>query len=615
MDISTVGIQLDFDAAFSKQTHRHVTRLPSRLLRALLALAACCLAAAAGSAATVTGTIRGADMQQPLASKVVAAYDTTGTLRASGTSDPTGTYVLSLPAGSYRLLAYDLQGIYATAFDGNADSFETTPLTTVGVSDTVHRNFTLVLGGSIAGMVQQFSGAALQGAIVEAYNLSGTRRGFTTTDASGRYSLVLPPGQYKLVAYESTGELAFAFYPDTRTFAEAQPVSVSASHVTNAVDFLLQRAGRLSGRVFDQATGLPLSNIDITVYTTAGIAVTSMKTGSTGAYQFSLPPGSYRLAAGDPGRTYAPGFLGGGRAFESSTVISLVAAGSQAHADFALVRGATIAGRVLDASGAPVANVTAAAYNLDGTLHTHATTNAAGQYELLVQPGTYKLVVFDTQLTYATAFFGGARDFASTGAVGVAAGQKISGFNFAVQRGGRVSGTVREGSTPRAGITVAAYDITGVLIASTLTAADGTYAMVLTPGSYRIVAFDSTFRYAPAYDNGAASFDQTVPRTIAAGSSVIADLALRRGMTVSGDVVDVLGNPVHGVNVFAVDAAGNRVSGATTINGAFSFAVTPGTWRILVGGQGPTVTVIEGVTPPRVRITFEAQPKRRGVRS
>jgi large repetitive protein len=582
-----------------------VTPTPCRT-RALFVFLACCLTAAAVSAGTVTGTIRTADTQLPLASKVVAAYDTTGTLRASGTSDPTGTYILSLPAGSYRLLAYDNDGVYATMFDANADSFETTPLTNVGANDSVRRDFSLIRGGSITGIVQQFTGAALRGAVVEAYNLSGTRRGFTTTDTSGRYSIVLPPGQYKLVAYEPTGEAAFAFYQNARTFVEAQAIPVSTSGVVSAIDFLLQRAGRISGRVIDQATGLPLSGIDVQVYTSTGLPVTSMKTNSTGAYQFSLPAGSYRLAAGDPGRTYGPGYLGGGKTFEASPAITLGAGGSQANVDFALVRGATIAGRVLDLVGAAVANVTVAAYNLDGTLHAETRTNAAGEYELLVQPGAYKLVVFDAQLVYATAFFSGARDFASTGAIGVAGGQKAGGFNFVIRRGGRISGTVREGATPRAGITVAAYDGTGLLVASTITAADGSYAMVLAPGDYRLIAFDNTLRYAPI-------FDET--RTVAAAASVTADLTLRRGITVSGDVVDSSGNPVSGMDVFALDAAGNRVVGTKAVNGTFSLVVVPGTYRIVAGQQGADVTVVEGVTPPRLRLTVEPPSKRRGVRS
>lgn len=570
--------------------------------RGLLVFGLACAFTMSTFAGTVTGTIRAADSRVALAGKVVAAYDTTGTLRGTATSDATGLYVLALPSGSYRVLAYDLDGFYATMFDANAESFETSPLTTVGESDTVRRDFSLFTGGTISGTVLTTSGAPIAEAVVEAYNPSGTRRGFTVTDAQGQYSMVLPPGGYKILAYDSARLYGFSFFREAISFDDAWLLTVRASQ-HSAATFRLASASRITGSVSDAATGLPLGSITVYAYTAAGALVAATTTNANGSYSLSLPPGLYRLVAADPTRHFATGYGADASAFETSTVITL-GAGEQSNAQLALFRGATIAGRVLDATGAPVANVIAAAYNLNGTVHASATTNADGTYEILVAPGTYKLVLFDPQLVYATRFFGGSHDFISSGPVGLAAGQSLRGFDFSVIRGGRITGTVRDGATGRAGITVGAYDAAGLLVATAVTSASGAYAMVVPPGEYRIVAFDTELRYAASYDQGSTTYEQTPPRAVGAGATVTANIALRRGLVVSGDVTDRNGQLVSGVNIFALDASQNRVAGGVATDGAFAFAVPAGTYKfVAIDGAGRYA-----ITYYQRAATFDAAP-------
>lgn len=536
-----------------------------------------------------------------------------------------------VPAGGYRVLAYDPGGVYATAFDANADSFESSPLTPVG-EEAIRRDFRLVRGGTAAGTVVRSDGTTGQGFVVEAYNLSGTRRAFTATEAQGRYSLVLPPGEYKLIAYDPGGDYAFAFHPGVRTFGQASPVPVRAGVAVTA-DFRLDLAARVSGTVVDLSTGLPIAGITVYAYTPAGAQVTATVTAANGMFQLSLPPGDYRFAAADPARRYAVGFYGLGRAFETSVTVSIKAGSVLANVQLGLMRAATISGQVRDAAtGAPIVNVVAAAYNLDGTLHASALTGAAGAYELLVAPGAYKLLVFDPHLVYATGFPGGARHFASSGSLGVAAGQALRQFDFTLRRGARVTGTVREGAQPRGGITVGAYDAAGVLMASTNSGDDGAHAQVVPPGEYRLVAFDPTLRYAPAYDGDAASFDQTIPRLLPAGGAAVVDLAVRRGIRVQGSVLGPSGEPVSGVEAFAVDAAGNRVAGAATrADGTFSLAALPAAYKFVAVdpyrryavsyydqatslGAARWVTVADGAPVQPIVFRLEPSSKRRGVR-
>jgi hypothetical protein len=539
---------------------------------------------------------------------VVEAYDAAGNRRGAATTDATGFYTLTLPVGEYRFLAYDLSGVYATMFDANAESFETSPLRSVPASG-FQVSFALVKGGVIAGTVQTSSGVPRATAVVEAYNLSGTRRGFTTTNSSGEYSLVLPPGDYKVVAYDSIGTYAAQFHSGARSFADATPVRVNES-ATRPVSFTLSTAARVTGKAVDATTGAALASISVYAYTPAGSLVTVTTTDATGTFRLSLPAGDYRFVAADAGRVYATSYYDGTSSFEAANVITLSAGEQRTNVQLALIRGVRISGHV----NAP--NLVIGAYNLDGTLHASTTSDAGGNYTLVVAPGDYRIAVSDPSLTFATLFYGGAIDFRV--ALRLTVNSDASGIDVTLPRGGRVSGTVGQ-----EGIVVGAYNEAGVLVASARTGADGRYALVVAPGMYRLVAFDPALNFATSYAGGATSYETTVPVAVAADATITADFMMLRGVRVSGSVSDPHGGAIDGVEVFALDANGNRAAGAVSNDGAFTIVVVPGRYRFVA--IDPTrryapsvvsaeVTVVQGQTPAPIALTLQAASRRRAVR-
>jgi DNA/RNA endonuclease YhcR with UshA esterase domain len=579
-----------------------------------LFLAIVVAAASVASAATVTGTVQGAG-GVPLSGMVVAAYDAEGTLRGTATSDATGLYVLTLPTGSYRFLAYDVAGVYATAFDGNAESFETSRLRTIG-NNGAQLSFTLVKGGTITGRVRTANDVPAADMVVEAYNLSGTRRGFTTANAAGEYTLVLPPGDYKVLAYDLAALLAPKFHSEARSFADATPVHVFAGSATG-VFFTLDNAAIVSGTVVEASSGLPLSSMTVYAYTPAGALVSVATTSASGAYTFSLPAGDYRFVAADDAKVYATGYYGGSRSFEGSTAINVAPGEQRGNVRLALVRGARISGHV----NAP--DLTVAAYNLDGTLHASTTSDAAGNYTLVVAPGEYRLAVSDPALTFATLFYGGANVFRLAQTLSVTG--NVSGIDISLPRGGRISGVVRDALTtlPLAGITVAAYDPSGVAIASATTGADGRYALAVAPAAYRLVAFDPQLNYTTSYAGGATSYETTGPVAVQADARLTADFTMRRGVRVNGTVTHQNGGPLTGIEVFALDASGNRVAGAVTNTGAFTIAVAPGTYRFVAvdpdGRYSPStptgnITIVSGQPTPTIALTLQGFTRRRSAR-
>lgn len=514
----------------------------------------------------ISGTVQPGSM-------TVAAYDAGGALAASTTAASDGRYTLTVNSGSYRVLAYDPAGVYATSFYPDAESFETSTLVNVQSAIT-SINLTLVRAGFIAGTVK--SGAAARAGItVAAYNLSGTRRGFTHTDASGQYRLVLPPGDYKIAAYDETQTYALSFYPSATTFAAAPAVGVSAT-ATATANFNVTLAAKISGIVRDATTQAALADIRVTAYDAAGNGVANVRSDATGHYSLALPAGSYRLVFDDAtAGAHASVYWLNANSFDVATVLAVAAGETRSGVDAAMPAGGRFEGTVVSgASGAVIAGISVAAFNADGTTRAQTVTDASGRYSLLVPPGTYRLGAFDRSLAYAAMFHPQQLVFAGAIPISIASAQRIGALDFGLSPGGRFSGVVRDVATsaPVSGVTVGAF-AAGALVASTTTASDGSYRFVAPPGSYSVLAYDSSLRYVTS------SFGNVV---LAAGQDMNnVNFSLAPGAAVSGSVNDLTTNaPLSGITIFAFDANGAPLASATTgDNGTFGFVVPPGTYR------------------------------------
>lgn len=581
--------------------------MPPRL-RLIFAVASVVLTAAV-EAAVVRGTVTATNGTR-LGSKVVSAYDPAGTLTGSAKTDSAGTYELTLPAGRYRLLAYDPAREFATAFHGNAESFETTPFSELTNAAPLTVNFTLPAGGVISGVVLA-ANAPVASAVIEAYNLSGTRRAFTTVNAAGEYALVLPAGEYKIFAYDANENPFWAgeFHLETRAFANAEPVRVIPPAVTN-VSFSLERAARVSGRISDADTGVRLDGMRVYAYTPTGALVAQTVSDAAGLFRFLLGPGPYRFLTADPDLLFAQAFYSARRSFAESDVVTLTAGQERTDLNMAPRRGAVVRGRV-NAPGGMIVQ----AYTLDGVLHASTPVDGSGEYRFVLAPGDYKLAAVDPLGVTATQFHRGVSTFAYATAIRVLGGDQLLLADFTPPPAGRFTGIVRDAvtQTPLAGMIVAAYDGVGTLTGQAVTSPNGSYRLDITPGTYRVLVFDPRFDYATSYWSFASSYETTLPVMAGASDAIPLDFAMRRGTRVTGTVT-ANGAPLEGAEVFALDGAGNRVAGGTMRGGAFNLVVVPGTYdfiavdprnhhypselrRLTIGSNAPPLTFT--LTPAR----------------
>ncbi len=545
----------------------------------------CLLATDRITAATISGAVIDADLRTPLASKTVAVYSAAGTLQASATSDFLGHYVLGLPAGDYRVLAYDPTGTYATTFGNDADSFEASPVVTV--IDTVSiLNFGLRKSGSVTGTVFSIgTGLPLTGLTVAAYNAgSGTRRGFLQTDSRGRYSLALPPGAYKLAAYDDQGAFAPRFFLDQPTFTAATPVTVAAGRAIAGIDLRLDFAAHFTGVVVDADTAVVLPGMTVFAYTADGAsAAATVKSSPAGNFMINVPAGSYKLVAADPSGNYGVGFVDDVDSFAAQRPVSVGPSQVRENLRIPLHRAGTVMGRVQDSPGSALTGITVGAYNADGSQRTSVETDKNGAYSLALPPGAFRIGAYDNATTYATQFYPRRNLFRAANIVVIAAGQIMPAVDFTLLRGARFSGVVKEAATglPISGISIASYDSDGNLMASVNSDASGNYALVLPPGSFKFAAFDALLRYATAYALGAPNYESSRTYQVDEDSSHRMDFALSLGVRITGTVVDDKFRAVSGAQVGALDVFGNRVATTTTFDGVFDIVLMPNTYKLL----------------------------------
>ena len=288
----------------------------SRILVATLALFAATTLSA--QTASFTGTVFN-ESGAPLGSMTVQAYNPLG-LPVTATTDAQGRYFIPVPVGTYRLVAYDNSGTYAVSFHPNAASFEQSQQINVTEGQVVTVNFTLPAGQKISGRVSNAaSGGALQGAVVAAYNLDGSRRTFVTTNEDGSYTLTVPNGSYKIVAYHDVTPFIPLFYSNQQLFEQATVVTPPASNV----NFGLAQGVKVSGNVKEKISGRALSGLSVVAYDLQGRVQFRTETNPSGDFAFVLPLNVlFKFAVEDPGGNYATTFYRDASTFASAATIN-----------------------------------------------------------------------------------------------------------------------------------------------------------------------------------------------------------------------------------------------------------------------------------------------------
>jgi len=562
---------------------------------------------ALGLGGSISGTMTDASTSSAIQYSGVNVFDASGSFVSAGTTDAAGNYTATgLATGTYYAVTENYLGYLDELYDdlpcfgGACDPSTGTPISVTDGSTTSGIDFALDLGGSIAGTVTDAATtAAISGVYVNVFDGTATLVSSGWTDASGNYTASgLATGTY-YAATENYAGYANELYDDQPCFSGGcdptvgTPISVTGGSTTSAIDFALELGGAISGTVIDASTTDPIPSVRVDVFDSAGNYLTSGWTDAAGAYATSagLSTGTYFAATAN-----SSGYLdelyddlpcfGGSCDVTIGTPISVTGGSTTSGIDFGLGPGGAVAGIVTDASTTdPIAGVYVSVYDAGGNYVASGWTDAAGAYTTASQlpTGTYyaKTRNYDgylDELHDDLPCSGGSCDVTAGTPISVSAGATTSGIDFALDRGGSITGTVTDASTtdPIAGVYVYVYDAGGISVASGWTDAAGVYTTgsELPTGTYYAKTRNYTGYLDELYDDlpcygGSCDATTGTPISVTVGATTTGiDFALDRGGSISGTVTDAATtDPIVGADVYIYEAGGNYVAGAVTDGG------------------------------------------------
>ncbi len=289
-----------------------------------------------GTASAIGGMVFAQSSGRPISGASI-------TLTASGSASMAGTAV-SDAAGSFSIGGL-APGSYDATVHADGFSDQLRRGVTVALAQTFPLQISLTGTGAVSGLVTDSAGRVLAGAVVRIAAGFGPAAGVAQSEAvagaDGRYRLDnLAPGTVRLAASR-----------DESSFGPTRSVDVAEGQ-ESPLDFTLTDNGWLAGHVQLKSGAPPDPSTTVRAVQQGdmggfrdGAVLGSAQVDAGGAYQLSLPPGHYRVAAMGPnGQRQQPS-------------LATVTANQPAQLDLLLddtVPGTS--GSVLEPGGAPSAN-------------------------------------------------------------------------------------------------------------------------------------------------------------------------------------------------------------------------------------------------------------------
>jgi hypothetical protein len=209
--------------------------------------------------------------------------------------------------------------------------------------------------GNIAGTVTGEGHGALSG--VEVCAIAVDEEGFEcgTSGAGGAYEISgLAEGEYVVEFWPAGQNYVWEFYENTRKWAAATPVTVTAGVTKSGVDAELEKGATISGVVTAAATGHAAPEVVVCAFSTGEFSYGCAETSAVGSYTISgLTGGEYEVEFRPEGN--GQGLLA---QLYSLGLVTVSPHGEAKGVNQALQAGGQILGVVrLAATGAPLAGV------------------------------------------------------------------------------------------------------------------------------------------------------------------------------------------------------------------------------------------------------------------
>jgi len=489
----------------------------------------------------VAGRIVGASDGLPQERLDLDIYDSAGArLPFTARTDADGYYQLGpLPAGEFflRVDPTIAQGYPRIYYPNSVSQSGGTAVSVVNGQITSNIDFSLPRAGVIQGrIVDAATSTGLSGIDLDVFTAAGGRLDVSASSGvDGSYALgPLLAGQYVLRADPSL-VLGYArlYYPAEPSPSTATPINVVAGASTGGIDFYLRRAGGVSGRVTDEATGNPLAGMDLDAFDSAGRRLdVSAKSGVDGLYTLGPLPVGMVYVRVDPGATqgFQHQYYFQGLDLTTATLITVEAATDTGSVDFTLQPAGWIAGSIRDAQSAPIAGIDLDLYDAatGDRVRTGDRSDIDGSFVIgPLPPGAYKVRADpDVAQGYAVQYFSNRPNKDLADPITVPAGAGTLNVYFILEAGGSLSGQVL---APQTGLPVVGADL-DVLQAGTLLRLDqsrktdlnGAFTVGPLPAGTYLLRADPPVGtpYLRTYLGGVATPDASSPVSLSGGQQL-----------------------------------------------------------------------------------------------
>jgi 5-hydroxyisourate hydrolase-like protein (transthyretin family) len=475
---------------------------------AVIALMATWMPAAARAvddpnAATITGTVTSPSGQTVSGASICAKAVAYGGSGRCTNTDANGDYTVTVVPGSYWV-SVNVDGYpqvyYATGGGGGVTNQSlAATLTVTSGSAEIGKDIQLIGDATITGAVTEGVSDATRGYVTTYVLTDGSWDQYfgTATDSTGKYTLHVPAGSYRLrMSPGGNHTYGAEYYNNTYDFDSATTVTVASGATVTLADVSLAKWSTISGTVTDP-NGAALPGISVCPDAIANTEYQGCATSdASGAYTLGVVAGTYLV------RTSADAYLDtyyadGGSVTESAnaTAISISENAALTGKDIKLAAAGIIKGTVYDGVTVdPNAWVEVYALTNGKWVHVDTTyTDADGTYGFnKLAPGSYRLK-FDSY-EYKTQYNGGAASLANATTITVTGGQTQT-VDASLIHNATISGRVTDSS----GVGVAEASVRADYVCATndgdlcpgpgaQTDADGKYTIYVDPGTYKVSA-------------------------------------------------------------------------------------------------------------------------------